>query len=160
MVSPGQRMGGGGGGGGVPQFTEADAAAIQAQIGGVAAVAPQGRTSVTVVANGRNWATTVYGSTNEWFETGNWKLASGAMFEPDAQLGGAAVCIIGETVRRELFGGTAGQTGLGEQLRVKQFSCEVVGILASKGQGGMGARTMPCCCPCTRCSVASPAAAG
>ncbi len=139
MISPGQRSpGGGGGGGGVPQFTEADAVAIQSQIGGVAAVAPQGRAGVTVVANGRNWATSVNGSTNEWFDTGNWKLASGRIFEADEQLAGAAVCIIGETVRREIFGGAAGQTGLGEQLRIRQFSCDVVGILASKGQGGLG----------------------
>jgi putative ABC transport system permease protein len=138
MVSPGQRIGGGGGGGGVPQFTEADAQAIAAQIGGVAAVAPQGRANATVVANGRNWATSVTGSTNEWFVTGNWTLASGRLFDPAEQQAGAAVCILGETVRRELFAGTAGQTGLGQQLRVKQFSCDVVGVLASKGQGGMG----------------------
>ena len=139
LVSPGQRvMGGGGGGGGVPQFTEADADAIAAQIGGVAAVAPQGRAAVTVVANGRNWATNVTGSTNDWFAAGNWKLASGRAFADDEQLGGAAVCIVGETVRREIYGGTVGQTGLGQQLRVKQFSCDVVGVLASKGQGGMG----------------------
>ena len=139
MVNPGQRLpGGGGGGGGVPQFTEADAAAIESQIGGVAVVAPQGRTSVTVVANGRNWATSVVGSTNEWFDTGNWKLAAGRIFDLDEQRAGSAVCIIGETVRRELYGGTVGQTGLGEQLRVKQFSCNVVGILGAKGQGGMG----------------------
>ena len=139
LVSPGQRvMGGGGGGGGVPQFTEADADAIAAQIGGVAAVAPQGRAAVTVVANGRNWATNVTGSTNAWFEAGNWKLASGRLFADDEQLGGSAVCILGETVRREIFGGAVGQTGLGQQLRVKQFSCDVVGVLASKGQGGMG----------------------
>jgi putative ABC transport system permease protein len=139
LVSPGQRvMGGGGGGGGVPQFTEADALSIAAQIGGVAAVAPQGRAAVTVVANGRNWATNVTGSSNDWFAAGNWKLASGRMFADDEQLGGSAVCIIGETVRREIYGGTVGQTGLGELLRVKQFSCTVVGVLASKGQGGMG----------------------
>ena len=140
MVNPGQRGpgGGGGGGGGVPHFIEADAEAIQSQVGGVAAVAPQGRASVTVVANGRNWVTSVTGSTNAWFATGNWKLSQGRLFEPDEQLGGAAVCIIGETVRREIFGGTVGLTGLGEQLRVKQFSCDVIGILASKGQGGMG----------------------
>jgi len=137
MVSPGQRIGGGGGGG-VPQFTEADAEAVRSQIGGVSAVAPQGRTNATVVANGRNWATTVSGSTNQWFTTGNWVLASGRSFEPEEQLSGAAVCVIGETVRRELFGGTAGETGLGEALRIKQFSCDVVGILAPKGQGGMG----------------------
>ena len=137
LVSPGQRIGGGGGGG-VPQFTEADAEAVAAQIGGVAAVAPQSRASATVVANGRNWATSVSGSTNEWFKTGNWELTSGRIFEPDEQLSGAAVCVIGETVRRELFGGTSGVTGLGEQLRIKQFSCDVVGILAPKGQGAMG----------------------
>jgi putative ABC transport system permease protein len=140
MVNPGQRGpgGGGGGGGGVPHFTAADAAAIQAEIGGVAAVAPLGRASVTVVANGRNWATSVSGSTNDWFETGNWKLASGRIFELKEQVAGAAVCVIGETVRREIYGGTVGRTGLGQLLRVKQFSCEVIGILAAKGQGGMG----------------------
>ena len=138
MVSPGQRIGGGGGGGGVPQFVEVDGEAIAAQIGGVAAVAPQGRAGATVVANGRNWATTVVGSNNAWFETGNWQLASGRLFAADEQLSGAAVCIVGETVRRELWGGTPGQTGLGEQLRIKQFSCDVVGVLAAKGQGGMG----------------------
>jgi len=142
MVRPGQRSGpgggGGGGGGGVPQFKEGDAEAIASQIGGVAAVAPEGRASVTVVANGRNWATSVIGSTNAWFDTGNWKLASGRIFEPDEQRAGAAVCIIGETVRREIFGGTAGQTGLGELLRVRKFSCTVIGILAAKGQSGMG----------------------
>jgi len=139
MVSPGQRVpGGGGGGGGVPQFTEADGEAILSQIGGVAAVAPQGRSSVTVVANGRNWATSVTGSTNEWFVTGNWKLASGRIFGDDEQRAGSAVCIIGETVRRELYGGSVGQTGLGTLLRIKQFSCTVIGVLASKGQGGMG----------------------
>jgi len=139
IVSPGQRVpGGGGGGGGVPQFTEEDALSVQSQIGGVAAVAPQGRLAVTVVANGRNWATTVSGSSNEWFSTGNWQLASGRVFEDEEQRAGAAVCVIGETVRRELYGGSAGLTGLGEPLRVKQFSCSVVGILAAKGQGGMG----------------------
>jgi len=142
LVNPGQRGpgggGGGGGGAGVPHFTEADALAIQSQIGGVAAVAPQGRAAVTVVANGRNWVTSVTGSTNQWFETGNWKVASGRIFTDDEQRAGAAVCLIGETVRREIYGGSAGRTGLGELLRVKQFSCTVIGILAAKGQGGMG----------------------
>lgn len=138
MVNPGQRQPGGGGGNGVPQFTVADAEAIQSQIGGVAVVAPQGRSSATVVANGRNWSSTIYGSTNAWFITGNWKLSSGRIFDQDEQRAGAAVCVIGETVRRELYGGVVGQTGLGSQLRVKQFSCNVIGILAAKGQSGMG----------------------
>ena len=134
MVRPGQRQGPGGGAG-APTFKEVDAEAIMAQIGGIAAVAPEGRASVTVVANGRNWSTSVTGSTNSWFAIGNWKLKSGRMFTDDEQTAGAAVCIIGETVRREIYGGTR---GLGEQLRIKQFSCEVIGILASKGQAAMG----------------------
>jgi putative ABC transport system permease protein len=137
MVSPGQRIGGGGGGG-VPQFTEADAEAVATQIGGVAEVAPQSRASATVVANGRNWATSVSDTTNAWFSAGNWELASGRFFTPEEHSAGAAVCIVGETVRRELWGGAPGGTGLGEQLRIRQFSCQVVGILAPKGQGGMG----------------------
>jgi putative ABC transport system permease protein len=137
LVSPGQRIGGGGGGG-VAQFTEADAEAVASQIGGIASVAPQSRAGATVVANGRNWATSVSGSTNEWFKTGNWELASGRIFEADEQLSGAAVCVIGETVRRELFGGLIGVTGLGEQMRIRKFSCEIVGVLSPKGQGGMG----------------------
>ena len=140
MIRPGQRQGpgGGGGGAGIPSFKESDAEAILAQIGGVAAVAPEGRASVTVVANGRNWATSVTGSSNAWFDTGNWKLAAGRKFEPDEQAAGSAVCIIGETVRREIYGGAVGAVGLGEQLRIKQFSCEVIGVLASKGQAAMG----------------------
>jgi putative ABC transport system permease protein len=138
MVMPGQRQGGGGGGGGVPQFTETDALSIASEIGGVRSVAPQARTSATVVANGRNWVTGVVGSTNAWFETGNWQLASGRRFAEDEQFGGSAVCILGETVRREIFGGTLGKTGLGELLRIKKFSCEIVGILVAKGQGGNG----------------------
>jgi len=134
MVRPGQRLGPGGGAG-APTFKESDAEAIQAQIGGVAAVAPEGRTGVTVVGNGRNWATSVTGSTNRWFETGNWKLASGRLFTDEEQTAGSAVCIIGETVRREIYGATR---GLGEQLRIKQFSCAVIGVLASKGQAAMG----------------------
>jgi putative ABC transport system permease protein len=138
MVRPGQRMGPGSGGGGVPQFKESDAEAILSQIGGVAAVAPEGRASATVVANGRNWSTSVVGSSNAWFDTGNWKLASGRLFADDEQRAGAAVCIVGETVRREIYGGTLGITGVGELLRVRQFSCTVIGVLAAKGQGGMG----------------------
>ncbi len=138
LLSPGQRVGAGGGGGGVPQFTVADADAIRSQLGGITAVAPQGRASALVVANGRNWTTSVAGSSNDWFDIGNWTLTEGRRFTSAEQVAGAAVCVIGETVRRELFGGAVGHTGLGEPLRVRKFSCEVIGILAGKGQGGMG----------------------
>lgn len=136
QVRPGQRLSfGGGGGAGTASFKEADAEAIASQIGGVQAVAPEGRASAVVVANGRNWSTSVTGSTNAWLRTNNWTLAAGRQFDEGELQAGSAVCIIGETVRRELF--DAGNA-VGEHVRVKQFSCEVVGALASKGQAAMG----------------------
>jgi len=133
QVRPGQRMGGGSGG--APAFKETDADAITTQIGGIASVAPEARTGATLVANGRNWTSSVIGSSNNWLITGNWTLADGREFSDDELRAGAAVCMIGETVRRELYGTRA---AMGEQLRVKQISCEIVGVLASKGQGAFG----------------------
>ena len=45
------------------------------------------------------------------------------------------VVVIGTTMQRELFADT---DPLGQQLRVKSFFCEVVGVIAAKGQGAMG----------------------
>ena len=137
QIRPGQRMmgPGGGGGGGAPAFKEADAEAITSQIGGLTAVAPEARSGATVVLDGRNWSSSILGSTNQWLVTGNWKLAEGRAFTEDEQRAGAGVCLIGETVLRELFGKRA---AVGVQMRVKQISCEVIGVLASKGQGAFG----------------------
>lgn len=135
QIRPGQRMGPGAGGGSSPSFKEVDATAIASQIGGITAVAPESRASVTVVANGRNWTSSVVGSNNGWLTTGNWQLKEGREFSDDELRAGSAVCVIGETVRREMFGSTP---ALGQALRVKQVSCEVVGILGSKGQGSFG----------------------
>ncbi len=135
MVRPGQRIGPGGGGASAPPFKAGDVDAIAAQLGGVMAVAPESRASATVVANGRNWMTTVTGSTNDWLQTSNWTIGAGRIFTEAEQRAGSAVCVIGDTVRRELWGT---RPPLGERLRIRQFSCEVVGVLAAKGQGAMG----------------------
>ncbi len=135
MVRPGQRLGPGMGVAGAPSFRLADADAIASQVGGVRAVAPEQRSGVTVIANGRNWATSVTGTTNAYFDTNNWTLAAGRKFEPEEEQAGSAVCIIGDTVRRELFGKP---DVLGEKVRVKQFSCDVIGVLQSKGRAAMG----------------------
>ena len=133
QVRPGQRMSQSAGG--TTTFKESDAQAIATQIGGIAAVAPESRTGATVVSNGRNWSSSIIGSTNSWLITGNWKISNGREFSDGELRAGAAVCLIGETVRRELFGT---RSAVGEQLRVKQISCEIVGVLASKGQGAFG----------------------
>ncbi len=135
MVRPGQRLGPGAGGVGAPAFKLADVQAVATQIGGVAAAAPEVRSAATVVVDNRNWATTITGSSNDYFTVGNWKLAAGRSFEPQEEAAGAAVCVIGATVQRELFGS---EDPLGRSVRIRRFGCTVVGVLQAKGQGGFG----------------------
>ncbi|WP_374323958.1 ABC transporter permease [Azonexus sp.] len=135
MVMPGQRLGPGRDSAGAPKFRIADIEAIRQQIGGLQAVAPTVGSAVTLVAGTRNWSSTVNGTSNDYFIAGNWKLASGRRFADDEESAGKAVCIIGQTVRKELFGNAS---PLGNSIRVKSFDCEVIGLLAAKGQGGMG----------------------
>ena len=135
IVRPGQRLGPTRDVAGAPNFKLEDAEAIAEEISSVAAVAPTAGRSVTVIYGAENWATTVTGSTNAWFETGNWELAGGRLFNEAEERAGKAVCVIGETIRRELFGSLP---PLGQNLRVKNFSCEVIGLLESKGQSAFG----------------------
>jgi putative ABC transport system permease protein len=132
MMRPGQRMGPPEG---APNFKSGDAEAIQAQVGGLEAVAPTAAKSVTAVHMARNWSTSVTGTTNAYFKAGNWRLASGRTFIEAEERAGKAVCVVGQTVRRELFGSG---NPVGDSIRIKQFSCEVIGVLASKGQSAMG----------------------
>ena len=134
QIRGGQRLGPGAAP--APAFKDTDAEAIAQQIGGIAAVATEARASTTLVADGRNWSSSVIGSSNEWLKTGNWKLAQGREFSPEEERAGASVCIIGATLHRELFGSSPDV--LGQQLRVKAFSCNVIGVLDSKGQGAFG----------------------
>ena len=113
----------------------ADAQAIESQIPGLRAVAPEVRSSATVVVGARNWTTSLIGTTNAHFDTSNWVLQAGRRFEEQEERAGSAVCLIGATVRRELFGSA---DPVGQPMRVKGFSCEVIGLLAPKGQAAMG----------------------
>jgi putative ABC transport system permease protein len=135
MVRPGQRLGPGRDSAGAPSFGVADAQAIASQVGSVTAVAPTAGSSVTVVYQAENWSTSVTGTTGAWFTVGNWTLASGRVFNEAEARSGRAACVIGETVRKELFGKA---NPVGSEIRVKRFACEVIGLLKAKGQGSFG----------------------
>jgi putative ABC transport system permease protein len=135
VIRPGQRLGPGRDSAGAPSFRLEDAEAIASQIGSVAAVAPSAGASATVVYQAENWSTTVTGSTDDYFVAGNWRLAEGRFFTEAEERAGRAVCVIGETLHRELFGE---ENPVGSQIRVKRFSCEVIGLLQAKGQGAFG----------------------
>jgi len=134
MVSPGKRLGPGQSSGNVP-FKEADAEAISREVGSVAAVAPVSSQSSQAIFGNQNWTTQVTGSNNQYFYVTNRTVATGRQFSESELRAGAAVCIIGETVRKKLFGG---QDALGEKIRLQKLSCEVIGLLEGKGQSSMG----------------------
>jgi putative ABC transport system permease protein len=116
-------------------FEESDVEAISADITGVRSVAPTASKSMQAIYANANWSTTVYGVDNAYFDVRNWAVQSGREFT-DAELrNGGAVCIIGVKVRKQLF---ADQDPVGASIRLQAISCQVVGLLASKGQGGMG----------------------
>jgi putative ABC transport system permease protein len=134
MVRTGQRLGFGQRSEAEP-FDSDDAEAIGREVGGIAAVAPGASQPVTAIYGNRNWSTTVTGSDNNYFPVGNWTLAKGREFSPSELRAGAAVCILGEGVRKELFGS---QEALGEKLRLNKLSCQVIGLLEAKGQSAGG----------------------
>jgi putative ABC transport system permease protein len=129
-IRPGQRMGPGRETVRPPNFKLEDAEAIASQIGAVERVAPTASGSATVVYQAENWSTSLTGTTPDYFVSGNWTLASGRFFTEAEARAGAAVCVIGQTVRRELFGT---RNPVGSEIRVKRFGCEVVGLLRAKG---------------------------
>ena len=133
MVRPGQRFGPGAEV--APNFKSTDVDAIRNQITAAQAVAPVVSMTATAVYQARNWSTIVAGSNNDYFTAGNWELAAGRNFSETEERAGKAVCVIGETVRDKLFGR---QSPVGSEIRIKQFSCEVIGLLKAKGQSAMG----------------------
>jgi len=135
QIRPGQGFGRGGGGPRPADFDEADVEAIRKQVAGVTAVAPQAQSTATAIYNGANWSTTINGTTNDFFRVQPWTLTSGRTFLPAEEQAGKAVCIIGNTVRQNLF---RGGEAVGHRFRIGNVSCDVVGTLSTRGQAGFG----------------------
>lgn len=135
MLRPGLRLGPGQSVG-APDFKLADVTALESQIAGIVAVAPQTSSSKTIVANGRNWQTSIVGTNNNYFQIDNRDIIEGRSFEEGEILAGSAVCVIGETIRLELFGESADV--IGRTIRTGGFSCRVIGLLKAKGTAAMG----------------------
>ncbi|MCK8781108.1 ABC transporter permease [Rhizobium sp. NTR19] len=117
------------------RFSDKDVLAIQDQVSGLRAVAPVNRGTATIIAGGANHSSSVIGTTNDYLIAQDWTIALGREFLPNEDRGSQAACIIGETVRKELFGSA---NPVGQNIRVSNVACPVVGVLAVKGQSGMG----------------------
>ena len=135
QIRPGQGFGRGGGGPAPPDFDIKDVAAIREQVAGVVTAVPLAQSSGTAVRNAANWSTTINGTTADYFLAQQWATATGRTFTPAEEQAGKAVCVIGSTVQRNLF---RGENPLGERFRLRDLSCEVIGTLVTRGQGGFG----------------------
>jgi putative ABC transport system permease protein len=116
-------------------FTPEDVAAMKEQVGGIVAVAGQANSSATATADGINWQTAVTGTSNDGISIQAMTITSGRSFSPDEEAAGKSVCIIGETVRKNLF---ANVDPIGRELRVGKIACPIIGQLKERGQGGGG----------------------
>jgi putative ABC transport system permease protein len=88
-----------------------------------------------VASEEANWNTSVIGTTAVWFQIRSWPAVQGAVFDEDSGNSNAKIAVIGTTVATQLFG-TANP--IGQTVRVSGQPYDVVGVLASKGQGPFG----------------------
>jgi len=136
QVFRGQGFGGGGGArSSAPPFTVDDAVAIESELPGVEAVAPSANSFAQAIYGNTNWSTTITGTTDKFLQVRDWTLASGRNFSESELRGGAAVCLLGNTVRQELFGA---EDPVGTSIRLSKLACQVIGTLSAKGQSGFG----------------------
>lgn len=137
VVTPGNVTAGGVrmGSGAASTLTDDDSIAIMNEVGGVQVTAPNMRGSAQLVAGGMNWATSVFGIDNGWFEARDWDVEHGRMFEPEEITRGAQVILIGQTVARNLYGGI---DPVGQEIRVRNVPFRIIGIMSRKGQTTWG----------------------
>jgi putative ABC transport system permease protein len=137
VVMSGSATSGGfrGGAGTVPTLTVDDAKAIETEIPGVRYVSPSISGVAQVVYGNQNWSTVIQGTAPEMLEIRGWSLSSGRPFT-EQELGGAVkVCVLGQTIVDNLFGGIE---PVGQIVRIKKIPFMVIGVLSPKGQTTWG----------------------
>jgi putative ABC transport system permease protein len=138
IVVPGASQGPGGLRGAPGQrdsLTMSDADAIANELQGVVAVAPSQRGTAQIIASGVNWNTRIEGVTPAYLDARDWNVDRGRFFEDREDRQARRVVVLGATVARELF---PNSDPIGETVRINGGSFEVIGVLSSKGQTGMG----------------------
>ena len=119
----------------VASLTLADAEAIRSQIDGLEIVSPQAwQIQMNVTREANQQQAVVWGVEPTWHEAWNWHVVTGAPIEDPDVATLARVCVIGETVRRELFGQS---NPIGERLYINKVALTVKGVLESRGTSPM-----------------------
>ena len=120
---------------GMNTLTVEDAQAILREVPLIKSVSPHVDSKVSVAFGNRNWTTQYRGVAPEYLEIKRWQLAEGVAFTDEQVEQAANVCVIGQTVRDQLFGP---EKAVGQDIRLNNQLCQVIGVLAPKGQSAMG----------------------
>jgi ABC-type antimicrobial peptide transport system permease subunit len=139
VIRPGTASSGGVsyGAGTTTTLTPEDCQAILRECPAVRNAAPMVRARAQVVHGNRNWVpNAIYGTTPAYLDVQDWgSLAEGEPFSDRDVLNGNRVCLLGKSLVRELF---EGESPVGKEIRIKNISFKVVGVLAAKGANMMG----------------------
>ena len=131
-IFPGSVTTGGvrGGFGGASTLTAEDADAIAAEVAGIVGVSRSVRGREQVQANGQNWRPALQGEDPDILQIRVWPLVSGEMFTEQDVRNAAKVCVVGQTVVDQLFGGV---DPVGQTLRIGSVPVRILGVLSKKG---------------------------
>jgi ABC-type antimicrobial peptide transport system permease subunit len=139
LILPGTAASGGVsfGSGSVTTLTPQDYEAVLRECPAIASAAPVVRARTQVVYGNRNWVpSSIVGTTPSFLNVRDWvELADGEAFTERDVLNANKVCMLGQTLVRELF---QGESPIGKEIRIKNVSFRVVGVLAAKGANMMG----------------------
>jgi putative ABC transport system permease protein len=137
LVVPGSTTSGGlrMGSGGSQTLTADDVKAIMAECPSVSRASGTTRTTSQVVYGNMNWSTLIMGAAPELFEIREWGVISGRSIVQQDVDAAAKVCLLGQTVAENLFGG---DDPLGKIVRIKKIPFTVIGVLDRKGQSPQG----------------------
>jgi putative ABC transport system permease protein len=113
-----------------------DVDAIREGCSAVTAVSPQVSSSGQAVVGNNNWPTTVYGVDNNYLEIRKYSIETGRNFSDREVKTYAKVCLVGQTIVENLF--PDGQNPIGQSVRVGTIPLKIIGVLAEKGENGMG----------------------
>ena len=124
-----------GGRGSLPTMKAGDGNAIQEKISKIRLAAPVLEQTNQVVYGNANWATSITGTDNRYFELKEWALDYGRSFSDSDVKNASKVAVLGRTVVTELFGDV---DPIGKTVRIKGLPFTVIGVLEKRGENGMG----------------------